>query len=169
MNSITFLILTDDIKIDDVAAHLGAHLIEDFNLHQDQVRCVSLNESDILRSISELSTKHIVQIADISRREETLSTNPVYQALVFLRNKYTLNKSRKILYGIEKEIATDIMSVLTIPEEKRSQSDLALLNAIRIIGLSEDVYEYISEAKVFKSYIAVIKKIYNLYKILPGM
>lgn len=162
MTSITFLILSDKHDADNIVAHLGAHLLEDFGLSEEEIRCISLNENDILKNISAKSTNEIVRVADISCSEERdLSTNPVYQSLVFLRNRYTLNKARRSMYEFEKKLAADIMMALTTPN--KTQDEKALLNAITIIGPSQDVYEYIAQAKVFKPYIVTIKKMYDFY------
>lgn len=162
MTSITFLILSDKHDTDNIVAHLGAHLLEDFGLSEEEIRCISLNENDILKNISAKSTNEIVKIADIPCSEEKdLSTNPVYQSLVFLRNRYTLNKVRRSMYEFEKKLAADIMMALTTPN--KTQDEKALLNAIKIVGPSSDVYEYITEAKIYKPYITVIKKMYDFY------
>lgn len=154
MNSITFVIM-EDVNIDVIAAELGALLIDRFHIDVDNIRCVSLNETDIVEAIAKKSVA--------VNPKENIAKNSVYQALVFLNKKYGLN----IRYSLDKfinDITNDLLTVLFKDQNKLLQDEKALINAVKIIGEADEseIKKYLHEAKVFQVYIAPIKRVYKL-------
>lgn len=162
MNSLTFVILQDNIDIDVVAAELGAILLERFGIDHENIRCISLNEADIIKAVASNS----VGYSGINVKESTannVAVNPIYQALVFLRIKYSLNLRYRLDKFIE-NITNDVLSLVYRDKKNLMQDEKALLNAIKIIGEAKesDITEHIHAAKVHNVYIEPIKRVYKL-------